>query len=71
MSELPQDLEEAIAKFDDLARQLEQAIAQCEAEQRRGGIGYNLYNRAKIMEEQTRTFAAALTKRIDDEIGKL
>lgn len=71
MIEMPDDIDAAIARYDEAREQLVKAVALCEAEQQAGRTGLACYHQAKALREQVDAFGAALAKRIDEEMDRL
>lgn len=71
MTDIPANLDEAIAAFDDLNQQLVKLATLCESELKAGRTGLDHYHAVKALRQKLDAFGMALAKRIDEELDRL
>jgi len=71
MIEMPDDLDDAIALFDEKSAALAAAVKLVEEEQAGGRTGVSAFSRAAMMRRALQDYAERLQARIHDELGKL
>ena len=64
--DMPDNIDDAFAKFQQLASKLDEALKATEDEQAAGRSGYDLYLQAQKLSEEVNQFGQELTRRIDD-----
>lgn len=69
--EIPDDIDEAFAKFQQMAAKLDDALKATEDEQAAGRSGYNLYLKAQKFSEEVNQFGQELTRKIDQARARL
>lgn len=71
MIDMPEDLDDAFALFEEKSAALEAAVTAVEDDQKRGRSGVTAYARAAMLQWELREFAQALQARIGDELARL
>jgi hypothetical protein len=71
MIDMPEDLDDAIALFDEKSAALDAAVKAVEEEQARGRSGVTAYSRAAMLQHALREFGQRLQARIGQELEKL
>ena len=69
--DMPENIDDAFAKFEQLAAKLDQALKATEDDQAAGRSGYNLYLQAQKLAEDVNQFGQELTRRIDQARASL
>ncbi|MFN3674516.1 MAG: hypothetical protein ACK4TC_00955 [Sphingomonas pseudosanguinis] len=71
MIDMPDDLDDAFALFEEKSAALDAAVAAVENDQKRGRSGVTAYARAAMLHWELQEFAQALQARIGDELARL
>ena len=69
--DMPENIDDAFAKFQQLAAKLDEALKATEDEQAPGRSGYSLYLQAQKLSEEVNQFGQELTRRIDQARASL
>ncbi|MEH3100602.1 hypothetical protein [Sphingomonas adhaesiva] len=71
MIEMPDDLDDAVALFEEKSATLDDAVKAVEQDQKHGRSGVTAYSKAAMLRRELQDFAERLQARIGDELGKL
>lgn len=69
--DMPDNIDDAFARFEQLAAQLDDALKATEDEQSAGRSGYNLFLQAQSLAEEVNQFGQELTRRINQAKASL
>lgn len=69
--DMPDNIDDAFARFEELAAKLDDALKATEDEQAAGRSGYNLYLQAQKLAEEVNQFGQELTRRINEARASL
>lgn len=68
---MPDDIDDAFAKFQEIAARLDDALKATEDEQAAGRSGYQLFLQAQKLSEEVNQFGQELARRIDQARASL
>ncbi|WP_433909514.1 hypothetical protein [Sphingomonas yabuuchiae] len=71
MIDMPDDIDDAFALFDEKSAALAAAVTAVEDDQKRGRSGATAYAKAAMLQRELQDFASRLQARIDQELEKL
>lgn len=71
MTDEPDDIDELIAKLDQMRQRLEEAIKRVENDLAAGRTGYTAYSRAAMLELQYRGLHAVVQARISEALAAI
>jgi hypothetical protein len=69
--DMPDNIDDAFARFEQLAAKLDDVLKATEDEQAAGRSGYNLYLQAQKLAEEVNHFGQELTRRINEARARL